>query len=287
LTIGNSELSIIASHDLPRQGLRTSKPVVVDWRWYYHLPALAFWALALPLLAVVKQNRQRQAWAILLAPLVVIVASRMLTSLFSVPSGPAETFAMFLTTLATAWTIVWLLGPWLAEVRGGAAFLIALAMMYLVGLLSYLACFGMAYHKNLPPLAACYTLAVFGLLLPMLLARRSCRTVYSRSRFMTWLLLWMGLTMTGCMLLLDAAMTLITAAAGEGAVADLFIAAVPSAVFGVASAIALYVVNLPFMVVALRTDFYRERFFRVLRLKGPADQGPGAPGPADEAADTA
>lgn len=280
-------MSIIASHDLLRQGLRSSQPVVVDWRWYYHLPALAFWALALPLLGVVKRNRHRQAWAILIAPLVVIVASRMLTSLLSVPSGPAEGFAMFLTTLATAWTIVWLLGPWLADVRGGAAFLIAVAVMSCVGLLSYLACYGLAYDKSLPRLATWYTLAVFGLLLPMLLARRSCRKVYSQPRFMAWLLLWTGLATTGCMLLLCAT-ALITIAAARGSVADIFTVALPvCAVIGVVSAIALYLFNLPFMVVAFRTDFYRERLLRVLRLKEPADEGPRLPGSAGEAAETA
>ena len=268
-------MTILASHDLPGQGLRTSEPVVVDWRWYYHLPSLAFWALALPFLGVVRQNRRPAAWAILIAPLLVIVAARMLASL-SAAAG-AETMAMFLTTLATAWTIVWLLGPWLVSVRGAVAFLIALGVMHLVGLLSYLACCGLAYDKNLPQLAICYTSAAFGLLVPIALARRSYRGAYGRRRFMSWLFLWMALALAGDTLVLVAAMSAITA--GPGRMAGDFVAALPScAIAGVAAAVALYLVNLPFMLVAFRTDFYRERFFRVLRLEEPADQGRPAPG---------
>ena len=106
-------------------GLAIQPALVVDWRWYYHLP-VAFWTLALPPLVLLKENRRRQAWVILIALVAVMLGGRLLAGLFSMPPGPAESFCMFLTTFATAWTIVWLLGPWLSSVRGLAAFLIAL-----------------------------------------------------------------------------------------------------------------------------------------------------------------
>jgi hypothetical protein len=272
LTIGSSELTVIASDNLPEQGERTSPPVSVSWRWYYHLPGVAFWALALPLFGVVKENRHRQAWTILIALLVIVIVSRMLPTLFSADPGPAEFLSTFLTTFATGWTMVWLLGPWLGGVRGVMAFIIALAVMYFVGLLSYMTCFGLAYGQNLPALATCYTLATFGLLLPMVLTRHSCRRGYSRSRFMGWLLFWMEVAMVVGMLLLDVAMALIDTVPGR-APAELFIGALPSVLLvGAVSGVVLYLVNLPFMVLAFRTDLYGKRFCHVLRLARPAGQ---------------
>ncbi len=273
MTIGNGQLTIVASQDLGERGVYNSPSLVVDWRWYNHLPNLAFWALALPLLVLLKENRHRQAWAILIALAAVVLGCRLLAVLLFMPPGTAETFCTFLTTVATAWTIVWLLGPWLGAVGGGVAFLIALAAMYFVGLLSYLACYGLTCDASLPPLATCYTVGVFGLLLPMLLARRSCRGVYRRSRFMARLLFWMVLTMSGGMLLFDVVMTFITAVPGGRDAGSMFFDSLPSCVLGGAVwAIAWYVGNLPFMMVAFRSDFYRERLLRVLRLIATPDQ---------------
>ncbi len=165
MTIGNGRLTIVALQNLGARGLQSSPPLVVDWRWYYHLP-VAFWTLALPPLVLLKENRRRQAWVILIALVAVMLGGRLLAGLFSMPPGPAESFCMFLTTFATAWTIVWLLGPWLSSVRGLAAFLIALLAMHLVGLLAYLGCFGPKCDESLPWLATFYTFAVVDLLLP-------------------------------------------------------------------------------------------------------------------------
>ncbi len=245
--------------------MQTSKPVVVNWRWYYHLPSLAFWALAL-LPLFLKENRYRQTWAILIALMAVMVVSRMLNNLFSTPPAVAETSGMFLTTLATAWTIVWLLGQRLSNVRGGTAFLVAAIIMLLIGLLSYASCVGLTYNKNLPPLATYYALAVFDLLLPITLSRRCCRAAYLPRRFMGWLLFWMVAVMVASMLLLIA-ITLVALAPGGTPIGSNLIRALPFAlIIAPIWAVVLYLVNLPFMLVAFRTSFYQERFCRVLRL---------------------
>ena len=45
-------------------GPRDGPPVVFHWRWWYHVPTLPLWAIAVVLVGL-KANRHRQAWLIL------------------------------------------------------------------------------------------------------------------------------------------------------------------------------------------------------------------------------
>lgn len=268
MTVGNGPLTITASHYLEKFGVRTSQPVVVDWRWYYHLPSLAFWALVMVPLVLVKDNRRRTAWAILIPLLAILVAFRMFATLVAMPPDPAETIGSFVATLITAWAMVWLLEPWLSGRRPRVFFFSALAVMLGTGLLSYAGHYGLARSDSTPPLLICYTTAAVGLLLSMTLSSRCCRKVYSPGRFMTWLLLWAVLLVIVGLVVFAAYMS-----AGERFVGEL-ISSLPSVLLaGGIAGFVLYLLNLPFMLLAFRSDFYRQRFCRMWRLKALPDQG--------------
>jgi len=103
---------------------------LVDWRWYYQLPSLTFWTLAMVPLLLLRESRRPQAWAILAPRLAVVVGSRMLTTMLFLSPGASEPFGIFCGTFATAWAIVWLLGPWLDKMPDVAAFLLAGLVMF-------------------------------------------------------------------------------------------------------------------------------------------------------------
>jgi hypothetical protein len=248
---------------------------MVAWRWYYHLPSVAFWALALVPLVLLRENRRLPAWAILVPLLAIVLGCRMLANLFSVPPGAAESFAVFCGTLATAWAIVWLLGPWLGDLPGAAAFLLAAMVMLLVGLLAYLACCGLTYNQGMPMLAMFYSLLAFGLVLSTTLGGRFCRPTFSPPRFMGMLLLWMWAVIAGGALLLDVMMIVIMIVAAGINPAALIMSSVGAFCGASFIAILLYLANLLFMALVFRTRFYRRRLCRVLRLADSASVSPG------------
>ena len=61
----------MTSVEIPGQGTRVSQPIFVQGHWYNYLRSLPIWALIVFLLVVPKENRNRQAWLILI-PLVLL-----------------------------------------------------------------------------------------------------------------------------------------------------------------------------------------------------------------------
>jgi hypothetical protein len=260
-------LTILASQDLGELGAGTSSPVQLEWRWYYHLPSLAFWGLVVFPLVLVRDNRQWPAWTILLPLCALLVVCGMIATPGFLPLAAAEVIHAFVMTLATGWAIVWLLGPWFSGRRGVATFFSALSVLMLVGLLSYVGQCGLVYTESLLPLAIAYATAVLALLLSMMLSSRLCRRVYSPGRFMAWLILWMILTTMAGMLVSGVCLSLAEAVQGRWESVAMLVGTLFLTAFGgVFAGGLLYLLNLPFMILAFRNPFYHERFCRILGL---------------------
>jgi len=107
-------------------------------------------------------------------------------------------------------------------------------------------------------------LAVLALamLLGFVLSGRCCRKRYGPVRFMLWLAVWMVVVCLASMIVFYGIVFIIQQAPIPISTI-LFVAATVGLVFGVC----LYVINLPYMILALRSSFFRERFHACLRLK--------------------
>jgi hypothetical protein len=257
----------LASQELGELGDGTSSPVRLEWRWYYHLLSLGFWGLVVFPLVLVRENRRWPAWTIVLPLLAILVVCRMIATPSFLPLATAEMFHAFVMTLATGWAIVWLLGPWFAGRSGFMTFLSALSVLMAVGLLSYAGHCGLAYTKGLLPLTISYATAVLALLLSVTLSSRFCRETYSPRRFMAWLVLWTMLTTVAGMFVLAVCLGLAEAVQGGVQSVVMLASVLFFATFGgVFAGGLLYVLQLPFLFLAFRNPFYRERFCRVLRL---------------------
>jgi hypothetical protein len=256
---------------LGKSGTRAGPPTVFPWRWYYHLASVAFWALVILPLVLIKENRRFQAWAILIPLLVIVVVCQMLANLIANPSAEAEGFHTFVVTLATAWAMVWLVGFWVASRHRSLMLPVAVLVMLAVGLLSYL-CDGRALNfENVGP-SAYYIVSVLALLLPLLLSSRSCRKVYSPQRFMLWLWLWMPLTLAGVLVLGAGGLFLfMDVTTGLLGLAHILIMMPFAALMGGLCGVLLYLLNLPFMLMAFRSPFYHQRFCKVFGLQAAAD----------------
>jgi hypothetical protein len=240
--------------------------VVFRWRWFYHLPGLAFWALVVVPLVLVKENRRLSAWAILVPLGLVVVLCQMLTNLSSAPSAAAEGSRVFLVTFATGWAVVWLLGFWFASRHRRLALGATFFVMVAVGLLSYLCNFGVARGEVLPTLSIYYVILALALMLPLWLSSWCCRRVYRPVRFMFWLLLWTSLMLPGMLGLCFGAVALLTSS-GPQALAHALAVMPMVALLGGIYGVVLYLINLPFMLLMFRNSLYRERFCKVFGLQ--------------------
>ena len=272
--IGDGPLTVVAARDLGELGPSETQPVTIEWRWYYHLPGLAIWILVAALLIVAKENRDWQAWTILVPaillttviwPLIVNLTGDRLQSLFCFTSDERADFAF--NCLIGGWTAVWLAAPRLARCRGTVAFSLVLVFLLLSGTIAHAAAFSgirshfpstLAWWKYISRAIVWYGTCAVGMLLGMTLAAIRCRNTYRPRRFLAWMAIGIlsadcvGTVVYVCLLPLDRI-------------------SVPMLLFGSAVmslgvAVFAYLVNLPFLYLAHRCPCYRNRLHRILRL---------------------
>jgi hypothetical protein len=259
MSAGDGELRIVASQDIGQLGPKDGAPVPFHWRWYYHCPAWLLWALLLLSLIVPKANRHRQAWLILIPLGLVLLVWRLPARLFSLPDGATETLDFFVVSVSMAWTMVWLLGHWLAIRNRSITFLLILAVMLAIGLLSHY-CHSESSDGLMSSLIG-YCLYVVPLPLAMMLAGYSCRKKYSRPWFCGWLFVWLVAAIIGLMLSYLAILTIMR---GFGLPMVAFVVLVVPVSLLYAGI--LYLVNLPFLILAFKSPFYGERFETIFRV---------------------
>lgn len=263
LTVLQGPLSIVASSDLGDLGPQESQPVVVEWQWYEHLPYFFGWLLILALLVVVRENRNGQAWTILIPSLLLyFVLWPWIVRLLGLSSRTEEILGDPIQLLIVGWTAVWLLSPWLARYRPSVIFLLALGLVLLIGAVFY---FAVYQSLDLQPMLFFYPLAIFTLLLGISLTARSCHGVYRPKAFMAWLVLWLPI---GAAISLGGMVVVVMIMNSSVAALSLFFLITLTIGSSILAGL-LYLLNLPYMILAFRCPIYRERFQKILRLSEP------------------
>ena len=266
MSAGDGHVSIVSSQQLGDLGSAQGIPVGFHWRWYHHVPRLALWVLILLLLILVRGNHKWQAWLILLPPLAVMVAWRMIARLLSLPPSAEELAGGVLVSLAAAWAIVWLLGHWLAGRNRITAFFSSLVVMLLVGGLSCWCFFGLGSDQDLARWSIFYGMSSFVLLVATTLSGFCCRGEYRPKVFMAWMILWTLLAYAIVVPILAVVEAVYRAAGFFDSLIVFFSVLFSCLVLGGTLGVTLYVMNLPFMLLATRSVFFRERFRRFFHL---------------------
>jgi hypothetical protein len=202
-----------------------------------------------------NENRHRQAWLIFVPVVVVALVATMATRLLTIPDDAAEWFGIAAMSCALAWAAVWLAGHRLAGSRGFIRFTAALVLMLVVGGLSIVSHLGLDNNDDLLSVSIALAVASTVLLLGMMCAGRLCRDEFRRGKFMRWLFLAMAV-----LALLPAAVAAILYAILGGFGGFAVVVFVQMSIMGVAVAGILYLLNLPFMLLALSSPFYEARF---------------------------
>jgi hypothetical protein len=268
------ELKIVAPADIGELGPKESDVAVCKWKWYYGASALMLWAVLVLAIVLVKANRNPQALFVLV-PLAVEIAVWSVVKKI-IPHAYLSTGTQAVYSLLVGVTILWLLSHWLGNRNRFVVFLLALVIMAVAGAagaISYTEYSG----ETLSSTIGCAILALM-MLFAFVLTGWWCRKRYSGLRFTLWLGVWNAVVFLG---------TFIVVLVGTG-----ILRGIPewwSELWFVMMSIVLiqalivggcvYAIVLPFMILALRSSFYRQRFYACLRLKSMSVETKAEPNP--------
>ena len=262
MTAGSGPLKIVAAENRGSLDTIVSSPAIIHWKSHYSWPSLPLGILLAALLILPARNRRWQAWLILVPLALVATPLQALNVLLPAPSATVDSIAFFLTTLGTALAVVWLVGPWLSRRHPAAALLLGTTVMMATGALSCVSFYGMPFAGEMTPPLALHAVCVLCLLLAMTLTARSCRKDYRPGRFLLLLMMWMVPSVAAAACVFIAPMVVI---AGDPSMMLLFLLGM--VVYSLIGSVMMYLVNLPFMLLAFYCPFYRQRFQDAFRLQ--------------------
>ncbi|HUV64564.1 MAG TPA: hypothetical protein VMW24_11745 [Sedimentisphaerales bacterium] len=256
------ELRIVPSADLGDLGQQEGAAAIYQWKWYYSAPALALGAVLLGAIVLIKANRRPGAILILLPLLIINLLWFAMTWLLHFPSSARMQFGPIIASYTAAIALLWLCAHKLGNRNRFVTFLLALAAatgFCVMGIVSYL---GWGFSQE--AMAGLIVLAVMIVvgLLAFALAGWCCRNRYGPVRFMLYLALWTVLICLAATLSVYATVFIL-----QQAPIPIYTVLFIAGIFGSVLGACIYVINLSYMVFALRSPFFRERFYACLRLR--------------------
>jgi len=255
-------LKIIASQDIGELGPKEGTAVIYNWRWYYSALGFLVWLALIIVFVLPKSNRDRRALLIIVPLVIVNLLWLLFKKVLGMSSSDAQQFDMLFQSISIGIAVLWLIAHKLGGFNGFVRFCLSLCI------LAVIAVFGtLSYHTGFSGETSLFlVLLVFMsiiLLLAMTVAGWLCKRQYLPVRYMLWL---------GLCTLFGSAVAMI----GVFIIGMLFIfpgqPKLMSVIFDVAGVglifgVCLYVLNLPYMILAFHSPFFRERFYACLRLK--------------------
>jgi len=260
------ELRIVASQDIGELGPKEGRAVIYNWKWYYNvLPLLLFFALVL-LLVFVRANRTPRAWLIFVPLLIVNLLWSLFSKVLGGGSADMVVFSVLFHSYAVGIAAVWLLGHKIANRNRFTTFLLALAIMAIAGLIGIIS-YGMT-DLSTETVGVLMLLAVlaFTMLFGFVLAGWRCRKRYSNLRFMLWLALWCVVVCVASILVFYSIMLAIARPS-----ISLFTILLQLSIVGLVFGLCAYVIVLPYMILAFRSSFFRQRFYDCFHLPAMAE----------------
>jgi hypothetical protein len=207
-----------------------------------------------------KSNRNLRVLLILLPVLAVNLIWSVAKTVLPFPSGVVVVLDQVFATFVAGITLLWLLADKIGNRNRFATFLFALLVMaFLAGI--GIVSFG-ASGSSQETLVATVFLGILTavLLLGFVLAAWCCRKRWGGVRLNLWLLLWsIGVSIAGFLVFLGILATFQTVPMPEALFQVLIMGAITGAI--------CYVVLLPYMILAWRSDFWWARLYALLHLK--------------------
>ncbi len=232
-----------------------------DWRWSYGAPGLMLWGVLVLPFVLVRENRDPRA-LLILAPLALLgLVWPAFKRISAMSSGNQPMFDSMFWSLAIGLTVLWLLAHKFASIRWSVKFVVAF------GILTVTAGIGaVAYSPgSFEEVTTIFAFMAFVLVSAYALAARACRNRYRPLRFLAW---FAWATLVGAMLALYAPFLLWSAILSDWP-HDIVEVLIEMGLAGLLFGLAIYVVNLPYLLTAFRSPLYGERFRACLCLAEP------------------
>jgi hypothetical protein len=170
-------------------------------------------------------------------------------------------FDMLFNAFTIGIAMLWLLAHMLGNRNRFITFLLALIVMIFISIAGQLA-YGEFSEQTIIFLFFIIFLS-FASLISYVLAGWRCRVKYTGLRFILWLALWSIISSLAAMMVFLVVAYIVQRPGIDILRAIFFQALITGLVTGLLS----YVINLPFMILAICNPFFRERFYACLQLK--------------------
>ncbi len=256
------ELRIVPSAEIGDLGPQEGTPAIYQWRWYYSVPGLALGVILLGAIVLIRANRHPRALLILLPLLIINLLWFALAWLLHFPSSARMQFGPIIVSYTAAIAMLWLCAHKLGNRNRFVTFLLAFALTGGLCAVGVASCLGWGFPREAMAGLVVLTVMVLVGLLAFALAGCCCRNHYGPVRFMLYLALWAVVICVAVTLSVYATVFLLQQAPVAISTV-LLVAVIGGSVIGAC----IYAINLPYMVLALRSPFFRERFYACLRLK--------------------
>ncbi len=255
-------MKIVPSADIGDLGPKQGTAVVYNWKWYYRAPTLALWLVLIAVFIFIKDNRNPQALLILVPLLIVNLLWLVFKKAMGFRSADAEMFGMVFNSLVVSITVLWLFAHKLGNRNRFLTFLWAFALMAVLGLVGAISFYGLTFSQQTVGALILLAMSALVILLGFVMAGWQCRNRYSSLRFMLYLAFWTVAVCLASMLVVFLTVSIIQQTTFSISTL-LIMVPIVSLIFGAC----LYVIVFPYMILALRSAFFRERFYACLRLK--------------------
>lgn len=250
-------MKIVPSADIGDLGPQQGTSVTYDWKWYYGAPTLTLWLALIAAFVFIKANRNPQALLILVPLLIVNLLWLVFKKALHVGSTEAEMFGMVFHSLVVGITVLWLLGNSLGNRNPLVTFLLAFAIVAVLGLLGTVSYVGLEFSPETIGGPILLGMLALAMLLGFALTAWRCRKRCSPAHFMLWLAVCTLAVGAGGMLVFALIMGLII-----GDLPPLLRVLIVGLVCG----LYVYAIELPYMILAFYSSFFRERFYACLGL---------------------
>ena len=251
------------STDLGDVGTQQSEAVNFDWKWSYTAPGLVIWLVLILAIVLPKANHNARILLIFVPLIIVNLFWLGFQKASGMRSSNAYEFSIIFHSISVGITVLWLVVNYFNRIGGFARFFMSFVTIVTV---AYLGTFSHSteFSNETVLFSALFAFMAVTMLCAMTIAGKLCSRKYSPLKFMLWMALY---TLVGSLITMFGFFIVATAIMSSGPGPDILEAILMVLLVGLIFGLFLYVINLPFMILAFCSPFFRERFYACLRLK--------------------
>lgn len=184
----------------------------------------------------------------------------------AMPSMSIALFDVLVNAFTVGLAVVWLYSYKFAGSNRFVVLVQILIIMMLTFAVAMVGFKGVSFDSEVIQMAILFAISVIGVLLSFVMAALNCSRSYGGVKFSFWLGIWC--VALGCLSMVVLFFVSVLVASAQGGHIDIASQLLEVALMGLVFGGALFVLVLPYMILALNSDLFRQRFYGCFRLKG-------------------